>query len=438
MNPINDPALRSFIAVGNDCDFPIQNLPYGVFKRPGEEKPRVGVRIGEFVLDLKVLEHGGVFKDTALGDNHVFCKWALNKFMSLGCEAWSSARARISELLREDNPTLRDNTELREKTLVPIEQIELCLPVEIGDYTDFYSSKHHAFNVGSMFRGPDNALMPNYTWLPVGYHGRASSVVLSGTPIRRPCGQTKADAADAPTFGPSRLLDFELEMGFFTGPATNLGEPIPIERAAEHIFGMVIVNDWSARDIQKWEYVPLGPFLAKNFATTISPWVVPMEALEPFRCEAPPQDPEPLEYLRQEGRKKPRQERPGQGDSYDIDLEVALQTDKLTDPHVICRSNFKHMYWTMIQQLAHHTVTGCNLNPGDLLASGTISGPTPDSYGSMLELAWRGEKPLDLPGGEQRKFIADGDTVIMRGGCQGEGYRIGFGECRGTLLPAVT
>jgi fumarylacetoacetase len=276
--------------------------------------------------------------------------------------------------------------------------------------------------------------MPNYVWVPVGYHGRASSVVLSGTPIRRPCGQAKADDADAPSFGPSRLLDFELEMGFFTGPGNPLGEPIGIADAHDHIFGLVLVNDWSARDIQKWEYVPLGPFLAKNFATTISPWVVPIEALEPFRCPGPDQDPAPLDYLAHplggDSAQSPA------GWSYDIQLEVALQTESLATPHVICRSNFKHLYWSMVQQLAHHTVTGCNIRPGDLLASGTISGPTPESYGSLLELSWRGERPLELPGGELRRFLQDGDTVILHGWCAGEGYRVGLGECVGRLLPA--
>jgi fumarylacetoacetase len=434
--PTTDPQRRSFIEVPSDHDFPIQNLPYGVFTRPDADKPRCGVRIGDFVLDLKVIEHEGLFKDTALGDEHVFCKWALNKFMSKGRVVWQSARQRISELLRHDGATLRDNAELRARALLPIDQVQMCLPAEIGDYTDFYSSKYHAFNVGTMFRGPENALMPNYTWIPVGYHGRASSVVLSGTPVRRPRGQTKADDADAPTFGPCRLLDFELEMGFFTGPGNELGTPIAIEDAFDHIFGMVVVNDWSARDIQKWEYQPLGPFLAKNFATTISPWVVTMEALEPFRCAPVEPDHEPLEYLRYpQGAGRGAQGAGGW--SYDINLEIQLQAGADGAPHTICRSNFKHLYWTMMQQLAHHTATGCNIRPGDLLASGTISGPTEDSFGSMLELAWRGTKPIKLPGGPQRKFIADGDTVNMRGLCAGDGYRIGFGDCAGELLPAA-
>lgn len=430
-----DPNLRSFIPVPPDHDFPIQNLPYGAFTRPGDEHPQIGVRIGDFVLDLKVLEHAGFFRDTALGEAHVFCKWALNKFMAQGRAVWASARARIVELLRADNPRLRDDTELRRWALLPIESVALHLPVEIGNYTDFYSSRDHATNVGIMMRGKDNALQPNWLWLPVGYHGRASSIVLSGTPIRRPRGQTKADDADAPSFGPTKTLDFELETGFFIGPGNPLGRPIPIDDADEHTFGMVLVNDWSARDIQKWEYVPLGPFLAKNFATTISPWVVPMEALAPFRCAGPEQSPEPLAYLRRADWGV-RASCPHSSDSYDIQLEVSLRTTSMSTPHVISRSNFRHLYWSMAQQLAHHTITGCNLRPGDLLASGTISGPTPDSLGSLLELSWRGERPIALPGGDVRRFLQDGDTLTLRGWCQGDGFRVGFGECSGTILPA--
>jgi len=424
--------MKSFIEVPFEHGFPLQNLPYSVFCRRGDSSACPGVRIGDLVLDLALLEREGLLRLAVSGEQSLFQGASLNRFMASGRPIWRAVRARITELLRDDNPTLRDNAGLRRRALVPIEQVELRMPVEIGDYTDFYSSRQHAFNVGSMFRGPENALMPNYLWIPVGYHGRASSIVLSGTPIRRPCGQTKADDAAQPTFGPSRLLDFELEVGFFIGPGNPLGEPIPIEQAEEHIFGLVLVNDWSARDIQKWEYVPLGPFLSKNFATTISPWVVPLEALEPFRCTGPSQDPEPLPYLRLPTRSSVL----GPRYSYDINLEVALQTRQMSSPHVICRSNFKHLYWTMVQQLAHHTITGCNLRPGDLLASGTISGPTPDSYGSLLELTWRGERPLKLPGGEERKFLQDGDTVTLSAWCQGKGYRIGFGECTGTILPA--
>jgi fumarylacetoacetase len=300
------------------------------------------------------------------------------------------------------------------------------LPAEIGDYTDFYASREHATNVGVMMRGPENALMPNWLHLPVAYHGRASSVVVSDTPIRRPRGQVKPDNADRPVFGPSRSLDFELEMGFFVGPGNALGQPIPIAQAADHIFGMVLVNDWSARDIQKWEYQPLGPFLAKNFATSISPWVVTLEALEPFRVAGPAQDPPPLAYLHTSG-----------DWSYDIQLEVWLQGSGMAKPERICRSNSNHLYWNVCQQLAHHTVNGCNLRPGDLLATGTISGPTPDSYGSMLELAWMGTRPLRFANGETRIFLQDGDRVTMTGWCEGPGYRIGFGEVRGEILPAL-
>ncbi len=300
------------------------------------------------------------------------------------------------------------------------------MPVQVGDYTDFYSSREHATNVGTMFRGKDNALTPNYLWMPIAYHGRASSLVLSGTDLHRPTGQARAAHADAPRFGPSRAVDFELEMGFFIGPGNELGRPIPTEAVAEHIFGMVLVNDWSARDVQSWEYAPLGPFLAKNFGTSISPWVVTMEALEPFRCAGPSQDPPPLAYLRTAG-----------DQAIDIHLEVSLQSAGMEAPHTICRSNFKHLYWNMAQQLAHHTITGCNVRPGDLLASGTISGPLPESYGSLLELTWQGRRPLDLPSGERRGFIEDGDHVTITGWCQGPDYRVGFGEVTGRVLPPV-
>lgn len=420
--------MRSFIPVASASDFPIQNLPYCAFRRRDEEHPQIGARIGDFLLDLKALEHEGHFLDTPLGETHVFCKRALNKFMAQGTAAWSAARARIQSLLTEENPTLRDNAGLRARALLPVSDAQLCMPVEIGDYTDFYSSRHHAFNVGAMFRGPQNALMENYLWIPIGYHGRAGSIVLSGADVRRPVGQTKLDSDPAPTFGASRSLDFELEMGFFIGPGNKQGEPIPIERADEHIFGLVIVNDWSARDIQRWEYQPLGPFLAKNFATTISPYVVPMAALAPFRICGGPQDPPPLPYL-----KTPS----GHEHAWlNIELEVALQTEKMAAPQVISRSNCRHLYWSMAQQLTHHASGGCNLRPGDLMASGTISGPTPDSYGSMLELAWRGERPLNLASGEERKFLQDGDSVILRAWAQGDGYRVGFGECRGRITAA--
>jgi fumarylacetoacetase len=340
---------------------------------------------------------------------------------------WRSVRARVSEILRHDNPTLRDNTSLRERALVHMGAVEMNLPCSIPNYTDFYSSREHATNVGTMLRGPQNALQANWLHLPVAYHGRASSIVVSGTALHRPCGQTKADDAPAPSYGPSRNLDFELEMGFFVGPGNELGKPIPIAEAREHIFGMVLVNDWSARDIQKWEYVPLGPFLAKNFGTSISPWVVTLDALEPFRSAGPVQDPAPLPYLQTTGQ-----------EAYDIHLEVYLQTAKMDKPHRISASNAKHLYWNICQQLGHHTVNGCNMQAGDLLASGTISGPTADSCGSMLELAWKGTRPIPLPSGETRVFLQDGDRVTMTGWCQGPGYRVGFGDVTGQILPART
>jgi fumarylacetoacetase len=321
---------------------------------------------------------------------------------------------------------LRDNTDLRKRALIPASEVTMHLPAEIGDYTDFYSSREHATNVGTMFRGPENALMPNWLHLPVGYHGRASSVVISGTPIRRPNGQTRPDDKKPPVFGPCKLMDIELEMALFVGPGNKMGEPIPISQAQDHIFGLVLMNDWSARDIQKWEYVPLGPFLGKNLGTSISPWVVPLDAVLPFAVPNPDQsEPEVLPYLKHTD-----------PFSFNIDLEIHLKTKDTPEPAVIARSNFKYMYWTMKQQLAHHSVTGCNLRPGDLLASGTISGKTPDSYGSLLELTWKGTKPLTLPNGETRKFLQDHDTVILKGACHGDGYKIGFGSCTGQILPA--
>jgi fumarylacetoacetase len=417
--------MKSFIDVAPGSHFPIQNLPFGVFSPAGGAPPRVGVAIGELVLDLAVLEEVGHFSGPALGGRRVFGKDALNDFLSLGRPAWAEARQIIQRLLDSETPTLRDNAELRRRAFHRQESVTMHLPARIGDYTDFYSSYHHAHNVGTMLRGPENALMPNWKWLPVAYHGRASSVVVSGTDVRRPHGQTKPPDAPAPGFGPSRSFDFELETAFLVGPGNPLGDPIPVERAADHIFGLVLMNDWSARDIQAWEYQPLGPFLAKNFCTSISPWVVPLEALEPFRKPMPVQDPEPLPYLRA----------PSDW-SYDIQLEAHLQTKALTAPHRITRTNFQNLYWSIAQQLAHHTVNGCNLQPGDLLASGTISGPTDDSRGCMLELTWRGANPLSLPNGETRKWLEDGDGLTITGWAQGDGYRVGFGEVTGQVLPA--
>lgn len=418
MSP-NDPSLRSFLPIPADHPFPIQNLPFGIFRRGADGPRHVGVAIGDFVLDLAVITSHGLLPGSDLQQT------VLNDFLAQGRPTWRAVREHVSLLLRHDNPALRDHADLRTQALIPRGQVEMLLPVRIENYTDFYSCKEHASNVGAMLRGPQNALLPNWVHLPVAYHGRASSVIVSGTDIHRPQGQTKADFAPAPTFGPSRALDFELEMGFLAGPGNALGRPIPIAQAAEHIFGMVLVNDWSARDVQKWEYQPLGPFLAKNFATSISPWVVTLDALEPFRVPGPVQDPPPLPYLQTHD--------PW---AYDIHLEVYLQSASMDRRVRICASNAKHLYWNICQQLAHHTSNGCNLRPGDLLASGTISGTTPDSYGSMLELAWKGTKPLQLPGGETRVFLQDGDRVTMTAWCQGSGYRIGFGEVTGKILPA--
>lgn len=420
----NDPTLKSWLAVPDDCDFPIQNLPYGVFRRV-DGRVAVGVAIGEQILDLTALHVAGFFDDTCLAGKNVFAQGSLNAFMAKGREAWSEVRTRVSSVLALDNARLRDDEALRRRAVVPMADVALLLPVEIGDFTDFYSSKEHATNVGTMFRDPKNALLPNWLHLPVGYHGRSGTVFVSGVDIHRPRGQTKADDAASPAMGPSRLLDFELEMGFFVGTGNEPGQAIPTDRAADHIFGMVLLNDWSARDIQKWEYVPLGPFLGKSFATSISPWVVTLDALAPFRVPGPVQEPKVLPYLRCE-----------ENQAYDIHLEAYLQSAKMAEPMRITATNFKYMYWNMLQQLAHHTVNGTAMRTGDLCGSGTVSGPTEDSRGSMLEICWKGTKPLTLPDGDQRKFFADGDTVTLKGWCQGEGYRVGFGEVRATILPA--
>jgi fumarylacetoacetase len=415
-----NPRLRSFISAAPESSFPIQNLPYGVFRLQGET-PRVGAAIGDRIVDLAALE-----RHALLGEfpTSLFDRPSLNAFMAAGRPVWQHVRQRLSKLLRHDEPRLRDDTGLRREAIVPAAAAEMLLPVEIGDYTDFYSSREHATNVGAMLRGPDNALMPNWLHLPVAYHGRASSVVVSGADLRRPWGQTKADNAAAPTFGPSQAVDFELEIGLFIGVGNPLARPIAIRDVAEHAFGVVLVNDWSARDIQKWEYVPLGPFLAKNFGTSISPWVVPLEALKPFRANGPPQNPAPLAYLRDE---EPR--------AYDIQMEVTLEPAGAT-PFTVCRTNARHLYWSFAQQVAHHTSNGCNLRPGDLLASGTISGPEQEARGCLLERTMGGRQPLVLPNGQMRTYLADGDRVSMTGLCEGPNYRIGFGEVTGRLLPA--
>jgi fumarylacetoacetase len=412
--------LKSFIDVPRESPFPIQNLPFGVFK-PRDSAARVGVAIGERIVDLSVLEEKGHF-DFAQ-DRRLFLQDSLNAFLALGRPAWRRTREVLQRLLSSEIPTLRDDAALRERVFHRQRDVTMQLPARIGDYTDFYSSYHHAHNVGTMLRGPENALMPNWKWLPVAYHGRASSIVISGTEVRRPKGQIKPPDANAPLFGPTKSLDYELEMAFLIGPANSLGQPVPIDRALDHIFGFVLMNDWSARDVQTWEYQPLGPFLAKNFCTSISPWVVTLEALEPFRKPLPPQDPEPLPYLNAKN-----------DFIFNIQLEAHLQTAQMKAAHMITRTNFQNLYWSISQQLAHHTVGGCNLQPGDLLASGTISGPTEESRGCMLELTRRGANPLKLPGGETRKWLEDGDTLTITGWCDGEGFRVGFGEVSGRVI----
>ena len=420
----NDPSWRSWIEVRDDSDFPIQNIPFGVARIPGD-KVRCVSRIGNYVIDLYALAELGHLDGLGIDDLRVFRDPALNAFIALGRPAWRAVRDRISHLFRDDNEAIRDNIEEKTRVLHHILNVQMQMPVEVGDYTDFYSSIEHATNVGKMFRDPDNALLPNWKHLPVGYHGRSSSIVISGTDIHRPMGQTKADDAEAPEFGPSRLFDFELEMAFITGGRTELGRRISVREAEEYIFGMVIFNDLSARDIQKWEYVPLGPFLGKNFGSVISPWIVTLDALEPFRTRGPVQDPPVFAYLRLEGEK-----------SFDIELEVLVQPGE-GEENLVCRSNHKYLYWNIFQQLAHHTVNGCNINVGDMYASGTISGPTPDSFGSMLEISWKGTKPLKLKDGTERRFLQDRDTIIMRAHCRTGSTRIGFGECRTTILPAI-
>jgi len=413
--------MKSWLDIPKASDFSIHNIPFGIYRKGAF--PRAATRLGNTVIDLNVLQKAGLFTGISLPDD-VFEQPFLNDFISLGKPITNQVRKRIQDLFELNNGELRDNEAVRVDAFFDFATVEMLLPVRIGDYTDFYSSKEHATNVGTMFRDPNNALLPNWLHLPVGYHGRSSSIVVSGTPFRRPKGQTKADDAELPTFGPTKLLDFELEMGFIVGKANEMGSSVSVSDAEEHIFGLVIFNDWSARDIQKWEYVPLGPFLAKNFASSISPWIVTMEALEPFRVAGPEQQPAVLPYL--------EMNRPH---NFDIDLEVEIETSTGSS-QTVCRSNFKHMYWSMAQQLAHHTVNGCNMNVGDLCASGTISGPTADSYGSMLEITWRGSRPIKMKDGTERKFIQDGDSVIMKASCARDGIRVGFGEVRSQVQPA--
>jgi fumarylacetoacetase len=416
-----NPNQKSWLSVHDNSDFPIHNLPFGVFITK-EDVITIGTRIGDFAIDMGALQQLNYFDGIELTDD-MFMQDTLNDFISDGKKTWRLVRNRLSEIFDSNNPVLRDNQEHREIIIFNIEDVEMQLPVLIGDYTDFYSSKEHATNVGKMFRDPENALLPNWLHIPVGYHGRSSTIVPSGIPVHRPMGQTLPNGETTPVFGPSRLVDFELETAFITTDANIMGENIPINEAEDYIFGMVLLNDWSARDIQKWEYVPLGPFLAKNFASSISPWIVTMDALEPFRVKGPTQEPAPLPYLQQHGKH-----------SFDIKLEVYIQPEN-TGATLISESNFKYMYWTMSQQLTHHTSNGCRVNSGDMMGSGTISGPTPDSFGSMLELTWGGKNPIKLNDNTERKFINDNDTVIMKGYCQNSSVRIGFGEVSSKLLP---
>ena len=418
----NDPSKKTWLNVPAGSDFPIQNIPFGVFLTR-DDVITIGTRIGDTAIDLGALHQLGYFDGIELTDD-IFLQDSLNDFIADGRKTWRLVRNRISDIFLESNPALRDHSAHKKTVLFGLDEIEMQLPVDVGDYTDFYASKEHATNVGSLFRDPEHALLPNWLHIPIGYHGRSSSIVPSGTPIHRPNGQVAPKEGNGPGFGPTKLLDFELEMAFITTAANDLGKPIPIEETAEYIFGLVLFNDWSARDIQGWEYVPLGPFLGKNFASTISPWIVTLDALNSFRVSGPKQDPTPLPYLQQEG-----------AHNYDIHLQASIK------PHggeesLVCHSNFKYMYWSMAQQLAHHTVNGCNVRSGEMMGSGTISGPTPDSYGSMLELSWKGQRPLTLSDGTKRAFINDGDTVIMRGYCENDQVRIGFGECTGEVLPA--
>ena len=433
LDSTHDPALRSWVGSANDAgvDFPIQNLPFGVFRRQSTEPARVGVAIGDAVVDVAAVLREGLLEGAAAQAAEACDAPELNPLLSLGSVYWRALRAGLSELLRHGSPA----EQLAGRVLVPMADIELLLPATVGDYTDFYASLFHATNVGKLFR-PDNPLLPNYKWVPIGYHGRASSLVVSGTPVRRPLGQTRAPDATEPSWGASRSLDYELELGALLGPGNALGKPIPIAQAHHGVFGLCLLNDWSARDIQAWEYQPLGPFLAKSFVTSLAPWVVTLDALAPFRKPAfarPAGDPEPLPYLLNAGDQA--------YGGFDITLEVRLSSRIMRDAGgeavLLSRGNFADMYWTIAQLLTHHASNGCNLRPGDLLASGTVSGPDPGSRGCLLELTSRGAEPLTLPSGETRRFLEDGDEVLLRGYCEAPGARrIGFGECSGVVMPS--
>jgi fumarylacetoacetase len=419
-NAANDPKKKSWLDVEENSDFPIQNIPFGVFLTK-DDVITIGTRIGNYAIDMGALQQLNYFEGIELTDD-MFMQDTLNDFISDGKKTWRLVRNRLSDIFDQTHAKLRDNEKHREIIIFDLCDVEMQLPVLIGDYTDFYSSKEHATNVGTMFRDPDNALLPNWLHIPVGYHGRSSTIIPSGIPIHRPMGQILPNGETLPVFGSSRLVDFELETAFITTDVNIMGENIPVGEAEDYIFGMVLLNDWSARDIQKWEYVPLGPFLAKNFASSISPWIVTLDALEPFKVKGPSQNPTPLPYLQQTGKH-----------SFDIKLEVYLQPEN-GEQNLISQSNFKYMYWTMSQQLTHHTSNGCKVNSGDMMGSGTISGPTPSSYGSMLELSWGGKNPIKLSDGSERKFVNDNDTVTLKGFCKNGSVRIGFGECSSKLL----
>lgn len=431
LNATHDPLLRSWVASANEAgtDFPIQNLPFGVFRRAGtNEAFRGGVAIGDQIVDLSLTAN--VFTGDAARAARVASASTLNAFMAMGESAWSALRAALSEALKEGSPRQSQLT----GALVPQADAEFTLPARIGDYTDFYTSIHHATNVGRLFR-PDNPLLPNYKWIPIGYHGRASSIVVSGTAFHRPVGQTMPPGAETPVMTASKRLDIELELGVFVGTENALGNAVPIGEAESHVFGICLLNDWSARDLQAWEYQPLGPFLAKNFATTISPWIVTMEALAPYRLpfERPADDPQPMAYL-----DSPANRAEG---AFDIQLEVLIETTQMRTAQVpaarLALSNYRHAYWTLAQMVTHHTVNGCNLQPGDLLGTGTLSGPTIEQAGALIELTLGGKQPIQLPNGEKRTFLEDGDAVILRGWCEKEGAaRIGFGGCGGQVLAA--
>ena len=421
MSKVNDPSNKSWISIAANSDFSIQNIPFGISLVNNEYK--VVSAIGEMVIDIISLNKLGYLKSIDITQQVLENKF-LNDLISLGKSKTNALRERIADLMNVNNTELQNNDSHKNSVLIDSTKVQMCLPVRIENYTDFYSSIEHATNVGTMFRDPANALLPNWKHIPIGYHGRASSIIISGTNFHRPKGQTKGPNDEIPKFGATQQLDFELEMGFIVGKETNLGDSVTTDKADEYIFGMVVFNDWSARDIQSWEYVPLGPFLAKNFASSVSPWVVTLEALEPFRTEGYVQEPKVLPYLEYKGNK-----------NIDINLQVFIQGEK-QDETLVSTSNYKYMYWNMNQQLAHHTVNGCNIKVADLYASGTISGKSEDSYGSMLELTWRGTKPLKLKDGTERKFINDNDTVIMRGYCEKNGVRVGFGEVKGKVLAA--